>query len=464
MAADMNDNANATNGAMNDATDSATNGAAAEQAEAEAGRLADASGLDAAMLWFPDWLTDYPWAQSLVAAGVVLLVALLAYVLIRHYLLRLIQLVARRSPTWWDQTLFEQQVFHRLVPLVPMVIIHRGITFVPHLPEQLTVFIQRLTIAVIVLVAVRAVGALLTAINVIYTRYPVSRGRPIKGYLQVVKVLAYIVAGILIVAALMDQSPWFFLSGLGAMTAIILLIFRDTLLSLVAGIQLVNNDQIRVGDWIEMPQFGADGDVVDIALNVVKVRNWDNTATFIPTHKFLEHSFKNWRNMHELGGRRIKRAIHIDMSTIRFLTDEEIERFSRFLVLKDYMGEKREELAEYNRERCPEEFAGIAANQRHLTNVGTFRAYVSKYLWDHPNVHKQMTFLIRQLEPGQHGLPIEVYVYINDTRWPKYEGIQADIFDHILAVVPEFGLRVFQEPTGYDMQHLSKGGKEGKGM
>jgi len=403
-----------------------------------------------------DWLADYPWAQSLVAIALVVIVALIAHFVVRRYLLSLISLITRRSATWWDQTLFEQQVFHRLVPLVPMIIIHRGVLFVPHLPEQLTIFIQRLAIAIMVLFSVRAIGSLLTAINVIYTRYPVSRGRPIKGYLQVVKLLAYIIGGILILAALMDQSPWFFLSGLGAMTAIILLIFRETILSLVAGIQLVNNDLIRVGDWIEMPQFGADGDVMDIALNVVKVRNWDNTATIIPTHKFLEHSFKNWRNMHELGGRRIKRAIHIDISTIRFLTDQEIEHFGNFLVLKDYISEKSKEIAQHNSEHCPKEFANIAANQRHLTNVGTFRAYVSKYLWEHPNVHQKMTFLIRQLEPTQHGLPVEVYLYINDTRWPKYEAIQADIFDHILAVLPEFGLRVFQEPTGYDINQLRR--------
>jgi miniconductance mechanosensitive channel len=234
-----------------------------------------------------------------------------------------------------------------------------------------------------------------------------------------------------------------------------MLIFRDTILSFVAGIQLVNNDLVRVGDWIEMPQFNADGDVVDISLIAVKVRNFDSTSTLIPTHKFLDNAFKNWRGMFESGGRRIMRSIYVDMTTIRFLTAAEIERFERFVLLRDYIRGKRDEIATWNAEHCPADATDISANARHLTNVGTFRAYISEYLRRHPDVHQERMFLIRQLEPTSKGLPLQVYIFLRETRWVYYEGIQSDIFDHMLAVAPEFGLRVFQEPSGYDFAHLT---------
>lgn len=400
------------------------------------------------------WLAAYPWAQTLIALLAVALVAWLAYLLVRLYVLRLVTVVMRRLPSWWAGVVLEHRVLHRLVPLVPTVIVSRGIGLVPHTTAEAVDVVQRVAQATGVLLVSLAIGALLNAGRAIYERYPISRGRPIKGYVQVVKIVLYLAAGVLMLATLIGESPWIFLSGLGAMTAVLLLIFRDTLLSLVAGIQLVNNDLIRVGDWIEMPQFNADGDVIDISLNVVQVRNWDKTITSIPTHKFLEHSFKNWRGMSESGGRRIKRPVYIDMTTIRFLTPEEIERFSRFRLLRDYIRSKAEELEAYNREHCCGEDAEILANARHLSNVGTFRAYISAYLTNHPLVHKEMTMLVRQLDPGPHGLPIELFLYINDTRWAIYENAQSDIFDHILSIAGEFGLRVFQEPTGNDLARL----------
>jgi miniconductance mechanosensitive channel len=266
---------------------------------------------------------------------------------------------------------------------------------------------------------------------------------------QLAKVFLYLVAFVFVVARLADQSPWFFVSGLGAMMAIILLIFRDTLLSLVASVQLTNNDLIRVGDWIEMPQFGADGDVVDIALNAVTVRNWDRTTTVIPTHKFLEHSFKNWRGMFEGGGRRIKRAIHIDTTSIRFLTDEEIARFGRYALLRDYIAAKTAELREHNARLAAD--PDTIANARRLTNVGTLRAYVAAYLRSHPAIRQDLTFLVRQLAPTPEGLPLEIDVFVRDTRWAHYEGIQADVFDHVLAMVEQFGLALFQRPSGRDV-------------
>ncbi len=243
------------------------------------------------------------------------------------------------------------------------------------------------------------------------------------------------------------------MSGVGAMTAVLLLVFKDTILSLVASVQLTSLDMVRVGDWIEMPQYNADGDVVDVALHTVRVQNWDKTVTTIPTHKLISDSFRNWRAMSESGGRRIKRALHLDVSSIRFLTPAEVERFKGFALLADYIEGKEKELADYNAGLPGKTDAQV--NLRRLTNVGTFRAYVFNYLKHHPKVHQHMTLLVRQLQPGPTGLPIEVYAFSNDTAWAVYEGVQADIFDHLLAIVPEFGLSVFQQPSGRDLQNLT---------
>lgn len=417
---------------------------------------AEAIGLGAPMTW----LDEQPILAALVGLAFLFSFSAIALVLVRRILLRIVGRVVRRSATFWDEVLFRQAFFHRLAWAVPIVLIYQGVPFVAHLPDAAGTLLQRLAIACLVLVAVRALAALLSGVNEIYHRYPFARQRPIKGYLQVISIAAHLIAAVLILAALMDRSPIIFFSGIGAMTAILLLIFRDTLLSLVAGVQLTSNDLIRVGDWIEMPQFDADGDVIDIALNSVRVQNWDRTFTVIPTHKFLDHSFRNWRGMEQSGGRRIKRSFSIDMSTIRFLTDAEVERFGRFVLLESYVATKLSELEEYARAHAVG--PGRIANARRLTNVGTLRAYVIHYLRQHPRIHKDMTFLVRQLQPTAEGLPLEVYVFSNDIAWANYEGIQADIFDHIIAMVPEFGLRIFQNPTGADLLGLREASAEGR--
>jgi miniconductance mechanosensitive channel len=404
-----------------------------------------------------EWLRQFPVAAVIVGCTVLLLAAWVVWFVIRRIILTALRRMADRTATFWDEVIMDQKVFEYLAWAPPLLMIHQGLPAIPHLPAALFHFLQRLALATVILVIIRALSALLTGINVIYNRYPIARNRPIKGYVQVGQILLYLIGGIFIIATLINQSPWYFVSGIGAMMAIILLVFRDTLLSLVAGIQLVSNDLIRVGDWVEMPEFSADGDVVDIALHTVRIQNWDRTITVIPTHKFLEHSFKNWRGMTESGGRRIKRAIHIDVATIRFLTDDEIEHFSRFALLKAYMTEKQREIETHNQQHIDPDVIGVGAMRR-LTNIGTFRAYIVNYLRRHPRVHQEMTFLIRHLEPGAEGLPIEVYVFVNDTNWVNYEAVQSDIFDHLLAVVPEFGLRVYQRPSGYDLtQALSSG-------
>src|SRR6056297_2470098 len=262
-------------------------------------------------------------------------------------------------------------------------------------------------------------------------------------------------AGIVIISILADRSPVVFLSGLGALTAVLLLVFRDTILSLVASVQIMSNDMIRIGDWVEMPQAHADGDVIDIALHTVKIQNWDKTFTTVPTHKFISESFRNWRGMKESGGRRIKRPLHLDVNSVGFLEEEEIEHLGRYEFLREYMEQKRREITEANGRSLGDD--KVLPERRRLTNVGTFRAYVLHYLKNHPRIHKDMTLLVRQLQPGPEGLPLEIYCFANDTVWANYEGIQADIFDHMLAILPEFGLRAYQKPAGSDLVRAGAG-------
>jgi miniconductance mechanosensitive channel len=310
-------------------------------------------------------------------------------------------------------------------------------------------WVERLALIYMLAVVLRSGAALLDGALEIYQRSAASRDRPIRGYVQVAKLLLYLFGGILIVATLLQRNPWGLIAGLGAVSAVLLLVFRDTILSLVASVQLTTNDMIRRGDWIEMPRYGADGDVIEVGLHTVKVQNWDKTITTIPTYALIQDSFKNWRGMSESGGRRIKRSVHIDLNTIRFCDDEMLERFARFESIAEYIEEKRRAIAETNQGRPGDPSQPV--NRRQLTNVGTFRAYVEAYLRGLPDTHEGMTFLVRQLPPTEKGLPIEIYFFSRDQVWANYEALQADIFDHILAVLPEFDLAAYQAATGHDM-------------
>jgi miniconductance mechanosensitive channel len=383
-----------------------------------------------------------------------------------------IRRVAARTKSTWDDRVIERNIFARLAHAVPAVIIYYGIapalrvspTEVAAAGDMVALaagVLQRVALAYIVLTAALAASSFLDAINDIYNEsYSQARSRPIKGYLQVVGLVLYIAAGVIIVSVLAGRSPVVFLSGLGALTAVLMLVFKDTILSLVASLQIMSNDMIRIGDWVEMPQANADGDVIDIALHIVKIQNWDKTISTIPTSKFISESFKNWRGMSDSGGRQIKRSLHLDMSSIRFLTDEEVERHSRREVLRDYMRGKRDELAENTTEKADMD-PGVIPDVRRLTNAGTFRAYVFHYLKAHPMIHDDMTLIVRQLAPGPKGLPIQIYCFSNDTVWATYETLQADIFDHLIAILPEFGIRAFQEPSGADLDRLA--GAKGEG-
>lgn len=381
--------------------------------------------------------------------------ATLVYFVVRISLVAGLRNLVRSSKTHWDDELVNAGVFGRISHIAPAFVVFYGINFFSNLPEILVDGIRRVTVAVMILVGALAISSVLTAAEAIYDRNPQYRQRPIKGYLQVVSILVYLLAGLLILAALMNRSPWIFVSGIGAMTAVLLLVFRDTILSLVASIQIASNDMIRVGDWIEMPELGADGDVMEVALHTVKVQNWDKTITTIPTHRLIADSFKNWRGMSMSGGRRIKRFVSLDLQSVRFLTDEEVERFSQWSLLADYIASKREELADANAATG----SAVPADLRRLTNLGTFRAWIWALLRSHPKIHQTgHTLLVRQLPSGPQGVPIEVYCFSNDTDWVAYEDIQADLFDRILAMVPEFGLRVFQEPAGSDLDRLRADG------
>jgi len=416
--------------------------------------LGNLLGLQSSSVLLDRWLIDYPLSASALILVVLVGLALLLHIVLQRYLVRLATSVAKKANADFALILIKENVLARLLWILPLLIISIGIDLVPRFPADLHDFLKRLSVALILLVGTLSVTAFLSAINEIYNRSATAMSRPIKGYIQTVTIIVYILGAVLIIAKLADQSPFFFLSGIGAMMAVILLIFRDTLLGLVAGIQLTANDHIRVGDWIEVPQFEADGDVIDIALHSIKVRNWDNTVTVIPSHKFLEHSFKNWRSMAELGGRRIKRTLLVDLSSIKFLSEEEVARFGKFSLISDYIKEKKKDLEQNNGHAVD---LSIIANSRHLTNIGTLRAYMIAYLRAHSGVHENMIQMVRQMEPTPHGLPMEVYAFTNNTAWVKYEGIQADIFDHFLAILPEFGLRAFQYPSDSSISHFSKG-------
>lgn len=403
----------------------------------------------------------HPWAETTTWALGLLLLAWIADNLTKRYLLRVISRVVKRTEFTWDDVILRRRVFSRLANVAPAIVVYYGVRFVPGIPDDVDLLVQRVALGFMVLVIVLAADRFLTALNDIYSTRPDAKSRPIKGYLQIVKIVLYIAAAILVISTLMGQRPTLILGGFGAMTAVLLLVFRDTILSLVASVQITQYDMVAVGDWIEMPKYGADGDVIDIALHTVTVQNWDKTITTIPTHKLIEDSFKNWRGMTLSGGRRMKRSFHIDMNTIRFLTDEEIARLGQWELLRDYIQGKLEEIEAYNRakEEAAREGAGapVLPYRRRLTNIGTLRAYIVAYLRQHPGVHKEMTLMVRQLQPGPEGLPMEIYAFSNDISWVSYEGIQADIFDHVLATVPEFGLRAFQSPSGRDLEALKEG-------
>ncbi len=406
------------------------------------------------LMQFAQWSDENGQFAMYTSLLILLVLAWLANFIIKHILLRGVFRLLGMSKARCENTGLDLRFVARLANVVPALVVSAGISLVPHLPDTARQIIYNIANAFVVLTIAMAISHFLTFVNNLYSRRPEARNKPIKGYIQLLKIIVYAVAIILMVAALFDRSPFILLSGLGAMAAVLMLIFQDTILSMVASVQISSNDIIRVGDWVEMPDLNADGDVIDIALHTVKIQNWDKTITTIPTRRFMTDPFKNWRGMKDSGGRRIKRSLMLDQQSVHFLSHEETEQLKKFRLLQDYLNEKQQEIDKWNESLA--EQGKEPVNTRRITNLGTLRAYIVRYLKSHSGLHHGMTLMVRQLAPTPDGLPLEIYCFTNTTAWVEYEGIQADIFDHLLAILPEFGLSVYQHPSGMDVRTLSR--------
>ena len=399
------------------------------------------------------------WHLSLAVDGALLLVAIIAaflsYFVVRKLVFGIVARVVHKTESTWDDELLNSNLFKWLSLLIPAIIIltaapHAIITHHDGVPI-FSAFIQVTSKIFIIIFSFLAMSSMLNILERIYRKSEVSRELPIKSFLQVIKIILVLAATILIISTLMNKSPVLIFSGLGAMTAIVMLIFKDSILGLVAGIQLSANRMVARGDWIEMPKFGADGEVMEVALTTVKIRNWDKTITTIPTYALISDSFKNWRGMSTSGVRRIKRSVSLDMSSVAFLDADSLTRLRKISLLKNYLADKEKEIEAWNQQNAD---ASNPINARSLTNIGTFRAYIREYLKNHPKISKNETLLVRQLQPTENGIPIELYVFTTDNRWVNYEDIQSDIFDHLLSVMPEFGLSAFQAPSDQSIKSM----------
>jgi len=401
-------------------------------------------------------LTDHgvaPEIVQIVLMLAVLLVAILSsglgYFIAKKVLLPILGKKIRKNKVQWDDILLDAKVLQRALLFVPLIILN---AFEPVF-EFLGPLYERIILTGFILVSALTIGALLNALNLIYSSYEIAKERPIKGVVQIVRIVIYMILAITAVANLLGQNPLVYLSGFGATAAVFSFIFKDSILGLVAGMLLSINDMLRIGDWIEMPKYGANGDVIDITMNTVKVQNFDKTITTVPAYAMISDSFINWRGMMDQGARRLKRSLMIDIASVRFLDPEAMEKLKKIHILREYLEEKELEIAAYNKEHDIDE--SLLVNGRHLTNLGVFRIYLMNYLKGHPRVHQGMTQMVRQLEPSATGVPVELYVFVDDINWASFETVQSDIFDHIFAVVETFGLRVFQNPSGSDLRRLT---------
>ena len=393
----------------------------------------------------------------LIALTAILSLGWLANFLVKNFLLRALRSIAEKTKTRVADYLLQESFFLRLSHLAPAFIISAlgQVVFAGY--PMVIGLIDVLVNLYLVGIALWVFDALIDTFYKLYEESSFSTKLPLKGICQAIKILVNGTGIIFILSILLNKSPVYFFSGLGALTAVLLLVFKDVILGLVAGVQLTANDMVRKGDWVEMPKYGADGDVIDVALTTIKIQNWDKTITTIPAHALVSDAFKNWRGMSESGGRRIKRSVHLDLSSVRFLKESEINELEKIDLLKEYFSGKREDIGEQGLQVEQHGVAAPLLNGRNLTNSGTFRAYCQEYLRDHSAIYKKgMTFLVRQLAPTEKGLPIEIYVFVNDVRWVHYEAIQSDIFDHLLASLPVFGLRAFQFPTDASLTSLTQ--------
>ncbi|MCF7919600.1 MAG: mechanosensitive ion channel family protein [Candidatus Cloacimonetes bacterium] len=389
-------------------------------------------------------------SASIISIIILLSAAWIAYIFTNAVILHYLKKIFDKTRTNWDNIFYDQKVFSRLSHLVPAFIIYFGVILVlPDFPRAVAA-IQTAAYLYILITALIVIDALLNAIHKIYNTMPAAKDRSIKSFVQVIKIFVYILGFGIFVSIIFDKDLTSFFTGLGAMAAVIMLIFKDTILGFVAGIQLSANDMVSLGDWVEMPSRNADGVVIDISLNTVKIQNWDRTISTIPPYALITESFTNWRGMEESGGRRIKRSLNIDLKSIHFLNAEDLEKLKEIELIREYIETREKEVAESN--KLNKVNVNNPVNGRRLTNIGTFRKYVEEYLKRHPQIHNDMTFLVRQLQPTEKGLPLEIYVFCKDQRWAYYESIQADIFDHLLAVIPQFSLSLYQYPGSDDLR------------
>ena len=407
-----------------------------------------------------EWLTAQGLSQSSVAAltpglGVLIIVVLsiLIYVVCSRIILSRLVALAQRSSFRWDDVLIEHRVIHRLAFLAPVYAVYLLAPLALDGQDELNGLVKNAVLVAVIVIGVWAAFALLNAVYDIYAMMDTKDGMPIRGPIQGAKVVVILIGGLLVVAIALDRSPLYLMTGLGALSAVLMLVFKDPILGFMAGIQLASNDMVSPGDWIEMPAYDADGDVIEVGLTMVTVQNFDKTITMVPTYALISEAFKNWRGMEESEGRQIKRSISIDLNSVKFCTEEMIERFSKIDILAEYMTRKRIEIEVHNESHGVS--SSLLVNGRHLTNIGTYRAYVEAYLRLHPMINQEMSLLVRQLDPTEHGLPIQIYVFCKDKDWANYESIQADIFDHLLVSLPEFDLEVFQSPSGGDFSELA---------
>lgn len=403
------------------------------------------------------WLEDFLIARGLspdmtqyailgIGSFILLVVCLLSNFVTKKFIIRGIQKFIKKSKNNWDDILLENEVFNSLSTLVPLIFIHYlSVPILSDFPSMVP-FVHITVKVLLVLVIASFLVKALKALEEVSTRIPSFKDKPIMSYVQIANMMIYVVAAILVFATILDKDPLALLGALGALTAVLMLIFKDTILGLVASIQISSHDMVRVGDWVSMPQYGTDGDVLEITLNTVKIQNWDKTISTIPTYAFISGSFKNWRGMTDSRGRRIKRSLNIDMTSIKFCTDEEISDYKKIEMLKDYIDSIQSEISTHNETNSHDKSSLL--NGRNLTNIGLFREYAHQYLMSNENLRSDLTLMVRQLEPTENGLPIEVYCFSSNINWVDYENIQADIFDHLLSSVSNFGLEIFQNPTG----------------
>ena len=402
------------------------------------------------------WGFNESWTDDLTSTIILVIILAIAFLgdaICKHVILTTVTRLVKKTKATWDDVVFDRKVMiylsHLVAPIILYILLPLAIS-----NAGLLTFILRICMIYIIAVFLKFISALLSALYHVYSEREQFRDRPLKGLLQTVQVILFFIGGIIIVSILIDKSPMVLLTGLGASAAVLMLVFKDSIMGFVSGIQLSANNMLKVGDWIEMPKYGADGTVIEVTLNTVKVRNWDNTITTSPPYALVSDSFQNWRGMQESGGRRIKRSIRIDMNSVKFCTPEMLAKYRKIRLLKDYIEETEKVVEEYNKEHGIDN--SVLVNGRRQTNLGVFRAYLTNYLRSLPAVNQDLTCMVRQLQPTEQGIPLELYFFSSIKAWIPYEGVQADVFDHVLAIIPEFDLHVFQNPTGEDFRALSR--------